>query len=224
MRILVVEDDARLADILARGLRESSYAVDVASDGEHALYQTRINSYDAIVLDVMIPKKDGREVCRELRSKGIGIPILLLTALDTVEDKIHGLDCGADDYMTKPFDFGELSARLRALLRRRNEVKPALIRIADLEIDSNSQRVWRSGKHIPLTAKEYALLEYLAREHGRVVGRAEIAEHVWDENYDAFSNLIDVYINRLRQKIDSGHRVELIRTRRGAGYILDDAA
>lgn len=222
MRVLLVEDDQRIANFVAKGLRENTYAVDVATDGAAALYQSAINAYDAIVLDVMLPVKDGFEVCRELRAADIKTPILMLTARDAVEDKVVGLDAGADDYLTKPFAFDELLARLRALLRRSNDVRPPRILIADLEIDTAAQRVWRRGGEIPLTTKEYALLEYLAREKGRVVGRAEIAEHVWDESFDVFSNLIDVYVKRLRTKMDEGFPIQLIRTRRGAGYILDD--
>lgn len=223
MRILVVEDDTRLAQTLSRGLKENAYAIDLAFTGEEALYQLEMIQYDGVVLDVMIPSPNGMEVCRSIRDKGLGVPILLLTARDTVDDKIIGLDSGADDYMTKPFDFGELLARLRALLRRQPNVISSAVRIADLEIDTRRQSAWRSGEQIHLTTKEYALLEYLVREKGRVVGRAEIAEHVWDENFDAFSNLIDVYIKRLRRKIDRGREIELIHTRRGVGYILDDA-
>ena len=223
MRILVVEDDTRLAQTLSRGLKENAYAIDLAFTGEEALYQLEMIQYDGVVLDVMIPSPNGMEVCRSIRDKGLGVPILLLTARDTVDDKIIGLAAGADDYMTKPFDFGELLARLRALLRRQPNVISSAVRIADLEIDTRRQSAWRSGEQIHLTTKEYALLEYLVREKGRVVGRAEIAEHVWDENFDAFSNLIDVYIKRLRRKIDRGREIELIHTRRGVGYILDDA-
>lgn len=222
MRVLLVEDDQRIANFVAKGLRENTYAVDVAADGEAAIYQSAINVYDAIVLDVMLPVKDGFEVCRELRAADIKTPILMLTARDAVEDKVVGLDAGADDYLTKPFAFDELLARLRALLRRSNDVRPPRILIADLEIDTTAQRVWRRGGEIPLTTKEYALLEYLAREKGRVVGRAEIAEHVWDESFDVFSNLIDVYVKRLRTKMDEGFTVTLIHTRRGLGYVLDD--
>jgi two-component system copper resistance phosphate regulon response regulator CusR len=222
MRVLLVEDDVRIANFVAKGLRENSYAVDMAADGEAGLYQTAINEYDVIILDVMLPKKDGFAVCRELREKNIKTPILMLTARDAVEDKITGLDFGADDYLTKPFAFNELLARIRALLRRNTEIRPARIVINDLEIDTTAQRVRRGGKEILLTTKEYALLEYLARERGRVVGRSEIAEHVWDENFDAFSNLIEVYVKRLRSKMDEGFAVQLIHTRRGAGYILDD--
>ncbi|MEP6901667.1 MAG: response regulator transcription factor [Actinomycetota bacterium] len=222
MRVLLVEDDIRIANFVAKGLRENSYAVDRAADGEAGLYQTAINEYDVIILDVMLPKKDGFAVCRELREKNIKTPVLMLTARDAVEDKITGLDFGADDYLTKPFAFKELLARIRALLRRNKEIRPPKIVISDLEIDTTAQRVRRGGREILLTTKEYALLEYLARERGRVVGRGEIAEHVWDENFDAFSNLIEVYIKRLRSKMDEGFAVQLIYTRRGAGYILDD--
>lgn len=222
MRILLVEDDHRISNFVAKGLRENAYAVDVARDGASALYQTSINTYDAVILDVMLPVKDGFEVCLEMREGGVKTPVLMLTARDAVEDKVVGLDAGADDYLTKPFAFDELLARLRALLRRSSEVRPAKIVIADLEIDTSAHRVWRDGHEISLTTKEYALLEYLAREKGKVVGRAEIAEHVWDENFDVFSNLIDVYVKRLRAKMDEGFALSLIQTRRGVGYVLDD--
>lgn len=221
MRILLVEDDVRIANFIARGLREKAYAVDRAFDGIEALYQASISDYDIIILDVMLPGKDGFAVCRELREGGSETPILMLTARDAVDDRISGLDFGADDYLVKPFDFKELLARLRALLRRKGEIRPPKIVVDDLEIDTTSHRVWRGGREISLTAKEYALLEYMAREQSKVVGRAEIAEHVWDENFDAFSNLIEVYIKRLRSKIDDGSDIKLIHTRRGAGYILE---
>lgn len=220
MRVLLVEDEARMASFIARGLREQSYAVDIATNGDDALYQVAINSYDAIILDVMIPGKDGFEVCRELRDAGARVPVLMLTARDALEDRIAGLDTGADDYLTKPFAFGEVLARLRALLRRGADLKQEKIEIADLALDTRSRIVTRGGRRIELTTKEYALLEYLARERGRVVGRAEIAEHVWDESFDPFSNLIEVYVNRLRRKIDEGRTPPLIHTRRGAGYML----
>jgi heavy metal response regulator len=220
MRIFLVEDDKRIANFVAKGLRENSYAVDVAADGKEAVYQASVNDYDVIVLDVMLPGKDGLEICRELRKQHINTPVLMLTARDAVEDKIAGLDTGADDYLTKPFEFGELLARLRALMRRKDIVRASKIVIDDLEIDTISQKVKRGGNEIALTAKEYALLEYLAREKGKVIGRAEIAEHVWDENFDAFSNLIDVYVKRLRSKMDEGFDAQLIQTRRGAGYVL----
>lgn len=220
MRVLLVEDDVRLACFVARGLREQAYAVDLAEDGEAALYQVSINDYDVIVLDVMIPKVDGLEVCRMLRELNVRTPVLMLTARDAIEDRIAGLDIGADDYLTKPFAFGELLARLRALLRRRGELHPVMLTVADLVVDTRGQLVSRGGRQVSLTTKEYALLEFLVRNAGRVVGRAEIAEHVWDETYDPFTNLIEVYINRLRRKVDGACEPALIHTRRGAGYIV----
>jgi two-component system copper resistance phosphate regulon response regulator CusR len=220
VRILLVEDEARLARSIRQGLREAAYAVDVAGDGEDALYQASINDYDAVILDVMIPKLDGFEVCRKLRASGSRVPVLMLTARDAVEDRIGGLDTGADDYLTKPFEFGELLARLRALLRRGSELRPTVIKVADLEIDTRGQRVRRGGRLIELTTKEYTLLEYLARNAGKVIGREEISEHVWDDRFDPFSKLIEVYINRLRRKVDEPFGVPLIQTRRGAGYEL----
>jgi two-component system copper resistance phosphate regulon response regulator CusR len=220
MRVLLVEDDTRIANFLERGLREQAYAVDLAANGEDALYKSAINDYDAVILDVMIPEPNGFEVCRELRRTGSAVPVLMLTARDAVHDRVMGLDTGADDYLTKPFEVAELLARLRALLRRGHTVRPAMIQVADLVLDTRSQTVARAGKPIYLTTKEYALLEYLARNTGRVIGRGEIAEHVWDEHYDPFSNAIDVHINRLRRKIDSGFASPLIHTRRGAGYVV----
>ncbi len=220
MRLLLVEDDARIARFVAKGLREQAYAVDVAATGDDALYQAAVNTYDLVILDVMIPAPDGFAVCRELRKSGQRMPILMLTARDAVEDRIAGLDHGADDYLTKPFEFRELLARLRALLRRSGELRPAKIAIADLVLDTGAQSAARSGRQVTLTAKEYALLEYLARNAGRVVGRAEIAEHVWDETFDPFSNLIEVYINRVRRKIDADSSRPLLHTRRGVGYVL----
>lgn len=220
MRILVVEDEARMADLIARGLRDRAFAVDVVADGEAALDTLGLAPYDAVVLDVMLPRLDGFEVCRRLREAGHSLPVLMVTARDDVADRIHGLDLGADDYLVKPFDFGELLARLRALLRRRSAFQTTVIEIEDLRIDTARQEATRGGRTIPLTAKEYALLEFLARNAGRVVGREEVSEHVWDENYDPFSNLIEVYINRLRKKIDQGASVPLIHTRRGAGYVF----
>jgi DNA-binding response OmpR family regulator len=220
MRVLLVEDDTRIAHFVAKGLREQSYAVDVAVNGEEALYQVAINTYDLVILDVMIPAPDGFAVCKELRSTGHRMPVLMLTARDTVEDRVEGLDRGADDYLTKPFEFRELLARLRALLRRPSALQPASLSVADLVVDTAGQAVSRSGKSISLTAKEYALVEFLARNAGRVVGRAEIAEHVWDEEFDPFSNLIEVYVNRVRRKIDTKGAKPLLHTRRGAGYVL----
>jgi DNA-binding response OmpR family regulator len=223
MRILLVEDDSRIAGFVAKGLREQAYAVDVATNGNDALYQASVNAYDLAILDVMIPAPDGFEVCRRLRESGLRLPILMLTARDATDDRVHGLNTGADDYLTKPFEFRELLARLRALLRRSGELRPDRIAIDDLVLDSATQTAARAGKQIPLTTKEYALLEYLARNAGRVVGREEISEHVWDETFDPFTNTIEVYVNRLRRKIDEHAAKPLIHTRRGAGYILGSA-
>jgi two-component system copper resistance phosphate regulon response regulator CusR len=220
MRILLVEDDPGVRRFVVKGLREQAYAVDTAATGEDALYQADINEYDLIILDVMIPPPDGFEVCRRLRKAGRRMPILMLTARDAVEDRVSGLDRGADDYLTKPFEFRELLARLRALLRRSAELRPAQITVADLVLDTGAQTVARGGRNISVTTKEYALIEFLARNAGRVVGRAEIAEHVWDESFDPFSNLIEVYVNRVRRKIDSGAGKPLLHTRRGAGYFF----
>jgi DNA-binding response OmpR family regulator len=220
MRLLLVEDDPGVLRFVLKGLREQAYAVDTATTGDDALYQAEINSYDLIILDVMIPGRDGFAVCKEIRKTGNRVPILMLTALDGVEERITGLDVGADDYLAKPFAFRELLARLRALLRRSGELRPANIRVADLVVDTAAQSVTRGGRRISLTTKEYALVEFLARNVGRVVGRAAIAEHVWDETFDPFSNLIEVYVNRLRRKIDEESRVPLLHTRRGAGYLF----
>jgi two-component system copper resistance phosphate regulon response regulator CusR len=220
LRILLVEDELSAARMLAKGLREHTYAVDVAGDGEEALYRASINDYDLVILDVMLPRTDGFEVCRLLRVTGSSLPVLMLTARGSVADRIAGLDTGADDYLSKPFDFHELLARVRALLRRGPVLRTEILRIADLSIDTQARRVQRAGQTIELTTKEYALLDYLARRANQVVGRADIAEHVWDENFDPFSNLIEVYIQRLRRKIDDGHTRRLLRTLRGEGYML----
>jgi two-component system, OmpR family, copper resistance phosphate regulon response regulator CusR len=220
MRLLLVEDDPGIVRFVARGLQEQSYAVDVASNANDALYQVEINDYDLVILDVMIPGKNGFEVCQAIRGLGKRMPILILTARDAVEDRITGLDSGADDYLTKPFEFRELLARLRALLRRPNELRPSEIVVGDLKLDTASQTAARGSRRISLTAKEYALLEYLVQNAGRVVGRSEIAEHVWDETFDPFSNLIEVYVNRLRRKLDDPEDQPLLQTRRGSGYIL----
>ncbi|MGC1485981.1 MAG: response regulator transcription factor [Candidatus Acidiferrum sp.] len=221
MRILLVEDDPGVRRFVVKGLREQAYAVDTAATGEDALYQADINEYDLIILDVMIPEPDGFEVCRRLRKSGRRMPILMLTARDAVEDRVSGLDRGADDYLTKPFEFRELLARLRALLRRSTELRPPRLSVGELVLDTAAQNATRDGVPISLTHKEYALLEYLVRNAGRVVSRADIAEHVWDESFDPFSNLIEVYINRLRRKIDPDGHSGLLQTRRGAGYILE---
>jgi two-component system copper resistance phosphate regulon response regulator CusR len=222
MRILLAEDDPRLGRLLAKGLRDQAYAVDLATDGEQALYQAAVNDYDAVVLDIAMPRRDGLDVCRALRERGSRVPILMLTARDAVSDRIAGLDAGGDDYLTKPFDFGELLARLRALMRRGHVVRPPAIVVGDLRIDTAGQTAARAGRTVPLTGKEYALLEYLARHAGAVVSRADICAHVWDDNHDPLSNAIEVYINRLRRKLDAPGRPALIHTRRGAGYLLAD--
>jgi two-component system copper resistance phosphate regulon response regulator CusR len=220
VRILLVEDESRVAGFIAKGLREQAYAVDIASDGEQALYQAAVNQYDIVILDVMLPVKDGHTVCRELRASGVRTPILMLTARGNVDDRVEGLDSGADDYLAKPFDFKELLARLRALLRRSAALRPQVARVADLTLNTASHAVTRAGKPVSLTAKEYALIEFLVLNQGRVVGREQIGQHVWDENFDPFSNVIDVYIKRLRSKLDTGFSRRLIHTRRGEGYIL----
>ena len=220
MRILVVEDDPKLAELLARSLREQAYAVDIAGDGDSALYNAAVTPYDALVLDVTLPGRSGLEVCRELRARGSRVPVLMLTARDAVRDRVTGLDAGADDYVTKPFAIEEVLARLRALMRRGPEMLPSTITVGDLVVDTRGQTASRGGARLSLTSKEYAMLEHLARNAGRVIGRAELCEHVWDENHDPFSNAIEVYINRLRRKIDEGAPTRLIHTRRGAGYLL----
>lgn len=220
MRILLVEDEPSAATMLAKGLREETYAVDIAADGETALAQAFVNDYDLIILDVVLPGKDGFKVCRELRKNGLTIPVLMLTARDAVEDKVEGLDAGADDYLPKPFDFEELLARVRALLRRQPALYPEVITVGNLSVDARARSVTRAGQNIDLTAKEYALLEYLARRAGEVVSRADISEHVWDGSYDPFSKVIEVFIQRLRRKVDEGHPLKLIHTRRGEGYVL----
>jgi DNA-binding response OmpR family regulator len=221
MRLLVVEDDARMANVIAKGLREHCYAVDVARDGEEGLYHATVNDYDVIVLDVLLPIFDGFEVCRALRARNNTTPILMLTARASIDDRIAGFDAGADDYLTKPFSFRELLARIHALLRRDAQLRPDVLQIGDLSVDSISHRVARADHEIQLTAKEYALLEYLARRAGQLVSRAEIAAHVWDDTFDPFSNTIEVYMNRLRKKIDGDHSIKLLHTRRGEGYMLE---
>ena len=220
MRLLLVEDEPRVARFIAQGTREQGYAVDIATDGEEALYKASITDYDLIILDVMLPIKNGFEVCREMRANGIKQPVLMLTARDAIDDRVTGLDAGADDYLGKPFDFKELLARIRALLRRASEVRPETLRVADLTINTAAHTVTRAGRSVTLTAKEYALLEFFVLRAGTLVGRGDIAHHVWDENFDPFSNVIDVYVRRLRKKIDEGFGRPLIHTRRGEGYLF----
>jgi DNA-binding response OmpR family regulator len=215
-----VEDSRRLAGIIKRGLLEEGYAVDNAYDGEEAEYMAETTPFDVIILDIMLPKKDGLAVCRDLRAKNVNTPVLMLTAKDSVEDKVTGLDSGADDYLVKPFAFSELLARIRALLRR--EVLPKIQRfqIGDLSLDPQSREVWRDGNHLELTAKEYAILEYFMRRPNAVVTRTMLGESVWDYEFDGLSNIIDVYVRRIRQKIDREGQASFIQTVRGAGYRL----
>jgi len=221
MRVLLVEDEPRAAEILAKGLREHAYAVDVAADGDAAIDLAAATDYDAVILDVMLPRQNGLAVCRTIRESRSSVPILMVTARDAVEARIAGLDCGADDYLVKPFDFGELLARLRALVRRGGQpVLPERIAIGALTLDTRGRRVVVGGRELMLTAKEYALLEYLVRRAGDVVSRADICEHVWDEHHDPLSNVVDVYVQRLRRKLDRSGSESLIRTRRGEGYQL----
>lgn len=222
MRLLVVEDDPRLAHLLARGLREEGYAVDGCADGHEAVTQVMVHGYDAILLDIMLPGQDGLAVVRTLRERGVRTPVLMLTSRDAIADRIAGLDSGADDYLVKPFDFGELLARLRALLRRPEVLQASRIIVGDLEVDVQSHAVSRGGEPILLTAKEFALLELFARHAHRMLSRAEIVAHVWDENHDPLTNAVEVYVNRLRSKIDRAPWPPLLHTKRGAGYILTD--
>jgi len=222
MKILVVEDEERVAHFIQKGLKEEGHAVDVSYDGEDGEFLAEVNDYDLIILDLMLPKKNGLIVCRELRAGGVATPVLMLTARDSVEDKVRGLDAGADDYLAKPFAFEELLARVRALLRRQSDNKSPVLSIADLELDPISRRVSRNETPIRLTTKEYALLEYLLRNPGKVLSRTLIGEHVWDMNFDPESNVIDVYISHLRSKIDKGFDIPLLHTLRGQGYLLSD--
>lgn len=222
MRILVIEDDKKVAAFLQKGLREEQYAVDVCRNGEDAVYEAQVNPYDVIILDIMLPGKDGFTICRELRENNVLTPILMLTAKDSLEDKILGLSEGADDYLTKPFSFEELLARIRALLRRSQDYKTGSLKVADLELDPLRRTIQRGGKPITLSGKEYALLEYLLRNKGIILSQSKIIDHVWDRNYDGTSNLINVYINHLREKIDKNAEVKLIKTVRGQGYKIDE--
>ena len=220
MRILIVEDEKKVAGFIKKGLEEETYAVDVAHDGEEGLHLAKEGCYDLVILDLMLPKMDGLEVLSELRGGKKDVPILLLTAKDTVEDRVTGLNKGADDYLTKPFAFSELLARVRVLLRRgKAEVKTEL-QIADLSLNLVSHKVNRGGGEVELTGKEYSLLEYFMRNQGKVLTRTMIAEHVWDYNFDTFTNVIDVYVNHLRKKVDKGHSKKLLHTLRGVGYIM----
>jgi heavy metal response regulator len=220
MHILIVEDEKKVASFVQRGLEAEHYSVDVAYDGEEGLARLFDGDYDLVILDVMLPKRDGFSLLREARKRGVLIPMLLLTARDTLPDKVAGLDQGADDYLTKPFAFEELLARVRALLRRGTPMQPVALALADLSLDPSSRQVTRAGKKIDLTAKEFALLEFFLRNPGRVLSRALIAQHVWGVDFDTFTNVIDVYVKYLRKKIDADFEPKLIHTVRGAGYVL----
>jgi two-component system OmpR family response regulator len=220
VRILVVEDERKMAGLLRRGLEEEGYSVDVAMTGTDAIWVAAENPYDAVILDVMLPDIDGFAVCRELRSRERWMPVLFLTARDAVDDRVAGLDFGADDYLTKPFSFEELLARIRALIRRGPSERPAVLAIGDLSLDPARHRVTRGNVEVDLTAKEFALLEYLMRRPGEVLSRTQILEHVWDFGFDGDSNVVDVYIRYLREKIDRPFGLDSIETVRGSGYRL----
>lgn len=223
MRILIVEDEKKVAAFIRKGLEEETYAVDAAHDGEEGLLLAETNQYDLIVLDLMLPKMNGLEVLEKLRDKRNNTPILLLTAKDSVEDKVTGLNKGADDYLTKPFAFSELLARVRSLLRRGQSEAQTVLQVSDLTLDLISHKVNRNGEEIELTGKEYSLLEYFMRNVGKVLTRTMIAEHVWDYNFDTFTNVIDVYVNHLRKKIDKSHEQKLLHTLRGVGYVMKES-
>lgn len=222
MRILVIEDEKKLSEVISSGLIEAGYAVDQAFDGEEGLYLAEQETYDVIILDIMLPKKDGIEVCKELRRKGMKAGILMLTARSKVEDRVLGLDAGADDYLTKPFEFIELKSRIQALLRRTYKQPKTVIKIADLEVDPSKHEVCRSGTAIQLTPKEFAILEMLVRNKDQVVTRTQIIEHTWDYNFDRMSNVVDVFIRTLRKKIDKGYTPKLIHTIHGVGYKISE--
>jgi len=220
MRILVIEDEKKVANFIKQGLKEEGYSVDVAYDGEEGYFLAKDNEYDVVILDLMLPKMDGITLCKKLRAEKITTPILMLTAKDSVKDKVTGLDSGANDYLTKPFSFEELFARIRVLLRKDQTATPTKLQVDDLVLDLLTHKVSRANKEIPLTNKEYALLEYLMRNVGSIVTRTMISEHVWDINFDTFTNVIDVYVNYLRNKIDKGYKKKLIHTIRGRGYMI----
>jgi DNA-binding response OmpR family regulator len=222
VRILLVEDEHALAAVLRRGLEEHSYAVDVATDGEEALAFVATEPYDVVILDIMLPDMDGYSVCRQLRAKHHNMSVLMLTARDAIEDRVQGLDSGADDYLVKPFDPRELFARVRALLRRDRVDRDPVLRVADIELDASSREVWRASRPVKLTTREYAILELFVRNPNRVLSREEIAQHVWPFDFTAMSNVIDVYVGCLRRKLGDNDEPRLLRTVRGAGYLLRD--
>jgi len=224
MRILLVEDEEKVSRFIVRGLTAESFAVDTAPDGRRGLDLATTYNYDLIILDLMLPGLDGTEVLRRIRRSDHRVPILMLTARDAVADKVEHLEAGADDYLTKPFAFAELMARIKALLRRGSVDRPSVLRVADLEVDRLSQQVRRASRRIELTAKEYALLEYLIANAGRVLSRTMIIDHVWDQSFDGATNIVDVYVRHLRNKVDDGHEAKLIRTVRGVGYKISDEA
>jgi two-component system OmpR family response regulator len=223
VRILVVEDERKMAGLLKRGLEEEGYSVDLARDGTEAVWAGTENPYDAIVLDVMLPDVDGFDVCRQLRSRERWAPVIFLTARDAIDDRVAGLDLGADDYLTKPFSFSELLARLRALIRRGPGERPAILAVGDLQLDPATHHVTRRGIAVGLTAKEFALLEYLMRRSGQILSRSQILEHVWDFGFDGNSNVVDVYVRYLRDKVDRPFGTDSIETVRGSGYRLREA-
>jgi two-component system copper resistance phosphate regulon response regulator CusR len=222
MRVLLVEDDGRVSSFVRRGLVEEGFSVDVSRDGRDGFYQALNEPYDVIVLDILLPFMDGFEVLGQIRKQGCRVPVLVLSAKDGVEDRVRGLNGGADDYLVKPFSFAELTARVRALLRRRSDIGQSVVRVGDLEMDLPARKVTRDGRRINLTPKEFSLLEYLVRNRGNVLTRTMIAEHVWDQHFDSFTNVIDVYIRYLRAKIDDGFRRKLIHTIRGVGYVFSE--
>ncbi len=224
MRVLLAEDDDRVASFVRRGLVQEGFSVDLSRDGADAFHQALHEPYDVLVLDLLIPLMDGFEVLGQIRKQGSRLPVLILSAKDSVEDRVRGLDAGADDYLVKPFSFAELTARIRVLLRRRPDAGQCAMRVGDLEMDLAGRKVTRTGKRINLTPKEFSLLEYLVRHHGTVVTRTMIAEHVWDQHFDTFTNVIDVYIRYLRSKIDDPFPTKLIHTIRGVGYLLSEEA
>lgn len=224
MRLLIVEDEHRLANVIKKGLVEEGFAVDVAYDGKEGLYMSELNQkeYDVIILDVNLPKIDGVTLCKKLREQQIDTPVLFLTAMSDLDDKVKGLDAGADDYLTKPFAFKELNSRIHALIRRSKHESSPILKFSDIELDPISHTIKRSGKNIKLTPKEFAILEYLMRHEGSVVTRSTLIEHVWDYNYDGISNIVDVFVSSLRRKINNGSRTNLIQTLHGVGYKISE--
>lgn len=223
MRILIVEDEKKVWQFLKKGFQAESFSVDVATDGEQGLSLARMGSYDAIILDIMLPKKDGIELLRELRASKVASPVLILSARSEVEDRVQGLNLGADDYLPKPFSFSEVVARVRAIVRRKSaDVQTSTLMLADLKVDLLSRRVERANIEISLTAKEFELLEYLLRSKGRVLSRAILTEHIWDMNFDSETNIVDVLVNRLRRKLDDAFTPKLIHTVRGVGYVMKE--